>query len=158
LEVEGQTREFNDPPLDYEALGFERDPDVMREENNMEKDDITGTRTYEDFGKTVFANWIYVSPMETVTIKYKYLLPFKVLFHSEKTAATSYSLLFQKQSGSLESELTSQITFPENYIPVWKYPDSATLGNNTLNYKANLKTDKFLGATFTKDQNIILNF
>jgi len=147
LEVEGQTREFNDPPLDYDALKFKRDADVEKEENNMFIDKEAGTRIYQDAGKTVFANWVYVSPQETVTIRYKYLLPFKLNF-SQDEPADSYSLLVQKQSGSLGSRFSSVVKYPENYKLEWSCPDELGKRNKELRFDSNLETDKFMGAVF----------
>jgi hypothetical protein len=75
LSAMGQTREFPPEPLDYNALGFKRDKDVVAEEQNIHIDDATGTRIGEEFGKTVFGNWVYVSPGESVAVEYTYMLP-----------------------------------------------------------------------------------
>ena len=44
----------------------------------MRLDPVSGTRISEDAGKTVFGNWVYVSPGESVEVTYTYLLPFHV--------------------------------------------------------------------------------
>ena len=62
LEVQGQTRETVKEPLDYLALGFRRNSLIEKEENSMITDEKSGTKIYEENGKTVFANWTYVSP------------------------------------------------------------------------------------------------
>ncbi|MCD6149673.1 DUF4012 domain-containing protein [bacterium] len=147
LEAEGQTREFNKPPLDYGALKFKRDADVEKEENNMLVDEEAGTRIYQDAGKTVFANWVYVSPQETVTIKYKYLLPFKLEFNENKPA-DSYSLLVQKQSGSLGSRFSSAVKYPEDYKLEWSCSDELKNENGKLEFESDLETDKFMGVVF----------
>lgn len=143
LEVSGQTREFTDPPLDYNALGFKRDADIEKEEKNMSINQETGTRTYEDSGKTVFANWVYASPGETAEIKYKYLLPFKI-FPGERASA-SYSLLVQKQAGSAGSQLISSIKKPDDYKVIWNYPENISDGAGGIKIETDLKTDKFIG-------------
>jgi len=146
ISAEGQTREFNSPPLDYNALGFKRDPLVQMEEDSIKIDEESGTRIYEDADKTVFANWVYVSPQETVTVKYKYLLPFKIEINDKNKPADTYSLLAQKQSGSVGSEFISNITFPETYNIRWKYPNELKMDGNNLKLETDLKTDKFIGA------------
>lgn len=148
LEVSGQTREFTDPPLDYDALGFKRDADIEKEEKNMSVNQETGTRTYEDSGKTVFANWVYVSPGETAEIKYKYLLPFKI-FPGENSSA-SYSLLVQKQSGSAGSKLISVIKKPDDCKIIWNYPENISDGAGGIKIETDLKTDKFIGVVFRR--------
>jgi hypothetical protein len=156
LGVEGQTREFNKPPLDYDALGFRKNARVEKEESGMTIDEATGTRIYEDSGRTVFANWTYVSPQETMTIKYRYQLPFRVSFSGSEKSAQSYSLLAQKQSGSLGSGLASKITFPRRYEAIWRSSEDLQSAENTLQFKAVLDRDLFWGAAFT-EKNIIIN-
>ncbi len=150
LEVEGQTREISSDVLDYKSLNFEEDIDVKNEESKMQIDEKTGTRIYNEAGKTVFANWIYVSPQEEVTVKYKYLLPFKIDKNKE---ASSYSLLSQKQSGSLGSEFNFSLNYPKNWSEKWKNDKLKDCSLSDKNYitvclNDNLKTDKFLGIVF----------
>lgn len=155
LGAEGQTREFNAPPLDYSALGYRRDPHLQIEENSAEFDEQSGTRIYEDNNKTVFANWVYVSPKETVTLTYTYVLPFKIDI-SAKRPADTYSLLVQKQSGSLGSKLVSEIHYPDSYNILWRYPekDFSSFDNLPDNLKGirvehMLNMDRFIGLAFT---------
>ncbi|MCX6765963.1 MAG: DUF4012 domain-containing protein [Candidatus Moranbacteria bacterium] len=147
LEAEGQTREFTEPPLDYDTLNFRRDPDVQREEQDMDINQETGIRTYEEAEKTVFANWTYVSPGETVVVKYKYLLPFRISFSSDKPA-NSYSLLVQKQSGSIGSKLKTMVHYSQGFQVAWSYPENVQIADGKLEYSANLEVDKFLGLVF----------
>jgi len=155
LSVEGQTREFNSPPLDYKALNFKRDPQVEAEENSIETDEESGTRIYEDAGKTVFANWVYVSPKEETVIRYTYLLPFKISMNESDKPADTYSLLAQKQSGSLGSKINSSIIYPQKYKLVWSYPENLTKDGvdlsmtSKLKIKTSLEKDKFIGAVFS---------
>ncbi len=154
VSAEGNTREFNAPPLDYSALGFKRDPRLYAEEESMHIDEASGTRVYEDEDKTVFANWVYVSPKETATITYTYVLPFQISFSREKLS-DSYSLLAQKQSGSAGSVLVSRITYPEEYASLWKYPDeiSEVQEENSeyvkaIQWETLLEKDRFFGVAF----------
>ncbi len=140
ISVSGQTREFVEPPLDYRALDFQSDPRVVEEEQGMIVDDKTGTRIYEQNNKTVFANWVYVSPQETVTIEYTYELPFRIRL-AQKGGADTYSILFQKQAGSRGSRLISKINLPENMRYVWSYPQNT----GDTQWKTTLKTDQLRG-------------
>lgn len=149
LEVEGQTREFNEPPLDYDALNFRRDIDVEREENEMQVDEITGTRTYNEAGKTVFANWVYVSPQEETTIKYKYKLPFRMELDSDGRF-DSFSLLIQKQSGSLGSEFDYSFMYPEEWKMEWKTEDGEVEGNGKIGINGYLNRDRFFGIVLSE--------
>lgn len=151
LEAEGQTRENNNPPLDYEALGFKKDPLVQQEENNILIDENSGTKIYEDSGKTVFANWTYVSPQETMVLEYKYLLPFKLSIDPEENPVDSYSLLAQKQSGSIGSNFSSSINFPKNYKVEWNYPENLNNDGGEAKMGTKLDVDRFIGLVFTKE-------
>ena len=159
IHVSGQTKEFNSPPLDYKALGFKQDVQLMMEDDSMVIDEESGTRIYEDSGKTVFANWVYVSPQESVKITYSYILPFKLDTSLTVNPADAYSILFQKQSGSLGSEFSSAVTYPDFYKVIWKYPEQNTLiltdetnGRSGFEFKDKLNTDKFIGVAFEKKQ------
>ncbi|HLB51095.1 MAG TPA: hypothetical protein VJL38_02890, partial [Patescibacteria group bacterium] len=150
LSVEGHTREFTDTPLDYDALGFERDRDVMREESQMTIDDRTGTRIYEEEGKTVFANWVYVSPQETATITYTYRLPFTVaLSQGDETLFAPYSVVYQKQSGSRGSTIHGRIQLPKGYRIAWGTP--ATDVDSVPRVDVPLTRDQFLGAIIVRE-------
>lgn len=149
LSVEGQTRETVQPPLDYDALGFKRDADIEKEERNMVIDPKSGTRIYDESGKTVFGNWVYVSPQETVAIRYTYLLPFTIRPESqEKDGLDSYSVVFQKQPGSLGSRLQSTLTFPARMQSVWQSSENLLPYDGGLRFEKDLKTDQFMGVVF----------
>lgn len=148
ISVKGQTREINEPPLDYDKLGFKRDEDVEREENAMEVDEETGTRIYEEEGKTVFANWVYVSPKETVEVEYEYELPFKLNLKKNEQAADTYSLLVQKQSGSVGSNFSSTVEYVFDAEPIWTYPQNIEIQKQNLKIEAKLTTDLFFGVVF----------
>lgn len=150
VSVKGQTREINESPLDYDKLGFKRDEDVVAEEESIELDEETGTRTYTEEGKTVFANWVYVSPKETVEIEYVYELPFKLDLSKNDSAADTYSLLVQKQSGSVGSEFSSVVEYETNAEPIWMYPQSLERKGNVLDVETTLETDLFFGTVFQK--------
>lgn len=142
LSVSGQTREFVTSPLDYAALGFQADPRVVAEEQGMHIDDMTGTRTYVQNGKTVFANWVYVSPQETVTVEYKYRLPLRVDPGQGDDAAATYKVYFQKQSGSIGSTLESVVTLPDTLRVAWHTPQDASAGTP---WRTDLRHDRLRG-------------
>jgi hypothetical protein len=150
LSAEGQTREVVPPALDYNSLGFKKDPQVQSEEDSTRVDDASGTKIYEENSKTVFANWVYVSPGESVTITYKYALPFKLSFDDLHHPADSYSILFQKQSGSMGSKLISEINFPESMKLVWRWPENLKQSGNSYRMEDVLTTDKFVGIAVEK--------
>lgn len=158
IRANGETREFDSPPINYRALGFKKDAQVGMEEDSTTIDEESGTRIYEDSGKTVFANWVYVSPQESVTMSYSYLLPFKLDTNLTSKPADTYSLLAQKQSGSLGSGFSTKITYPNLYKIIWKYPSDNVSDFSTgeeksqgIEMESNLKTDKFIGVAFEKN-------
>jgi hypothetical protein len=100
LSASGHTVEDYVPPVDYK--NFAADPDVAAEESTIRIDPESKTKIFEESGKTVFGNWVYVSPQESVTVTYRYQLPFKVDFGAFTKTADVYSVLVQKQAGAPE--------------------------------------------------------
>ncbi|MBL7053187.1 MAG: DUF4012 domain-containing protein [Candidatus Portnoybacteria bacterium] len=145
ISAKGQSLEIYQPPINYEEQGFKRDPLVNSIESGMTIDKKTGTRIFEENDKTVFGNWVYVSPGETVKLVYEYKLPFKI----DLTKSTdSYSLLVQKQLGSLSSIFNHQLKFSSDWQVSWKYPNNLNVISGSIDFNSDLKTDKFLGVTF----------
>lgn len=150
LSADGMTREFPEAPLDYEALGFRRDADIEREENEMRIDEGTGTRISTDAGKTVFGNWVYVSPGESVTVRYVYEIPLRIGLQASQISneAEGYSVLFQKQSGTIGSTLKGVIRYPEGLKPVWQTPENLVPYQRTFEVERLLNRDFYWGAVF----------
>jgi hypothetical protein len=86
-------------------------------EQSIRIDDATGTRVGEEFGKTVFGNWVYVSPGESVAVEYTYMLPFTV---DPRQRTGGYSLLLQKQPGSRDIDFTGSVQYPADWQTVWQ--------------------------------------
>lgn len=149
LSARGQTRETVSPPLDYDTLGFSRDPDVLREERGTRIDPSSGTRILEDAGKTVFGNWVYVSPGESVEVSYTYRLPFRVDPRSAENLLDSYSIVFQKQSGSRGSALVSEVVFPNSFWSVWQSEENLIPFDGGFRLETDLSYDRFLGILFS---------
>jgi hypothetical protein len=148
LSAQGYTKETDKPPADYAALNFKTDEDVVAEEQSTQIDPASGTQIFVESGKTVFGNWTYVSPGETVEITYKYLLPFKLDLTADNF---SYSLLAQKQSGAMnDSGFESTLTLPQEFKINWQYPDNLQISGNQIKFSGDLKTDQFYGMVLTK--------
>lgn len=147
ISAQGQTLEINSAPIDYKAQKFAIDPDVAKQEGNMTIDQDSGTQIFEETGKTVFGNWVYVSPGESVEITYKYLLPFKLNLADQNF---TYSLLAQKQAGSITSDLESTLNLPGDYKVDWQYPVGLQISGRQIIFDGELKTDRFYGAALTK--------
>lgn len=149
ISSQGTTWEFPEAPLDYERLGFKRDMDVVREETMMTVDKKSGVRVSEDAGKTVFGAWVYVSPKESVTVEYRYRLPFRIDMEAlKKDEGESYSILYQKQSGSIGSTLVSSILPPEGTRIIWQTEPNLVPYGRELRLESTLETDVFHGMVF----------
>lgn len=152
LSAEGYTRETVEVPLDYDALHFSRDQDVERERVGTHIDPVSGTRISEDAGKTVFGNWVYVSPGESVEVSYTYRLPFRIDPQSADNALDAYSVVYQKQSGSDGSILVSDISFPDRFENVWQSEGNLVPFERSVHMETDLKYDRFLGILFSRRQ------
>ena len=149
LSSKGTTWEFPEAPLDYERLGFKHDNDVVREEAGTSIDKKSGVRISEDAGKTVFGAWVYVSPKESVTVEYQYRLPFRIDMKGlESGKADSYAVLYQKQSGSLGSALSSAVLLPKNTKVIWQTEPNLVPYERELRQETTLVTDVFHGIVF----------
>lgn len=149
LSAKGATWEFPEAPLDYAALGFRRDADVEREENTVLIDEKSGTRVYRDAGKTVFGAWVYVSPQESVTVEYRYRLPFVIDMGAIRGGgADSYAALYQKQSGSAGSRLFASVIVPDSIWPIWQTGENLIPYGREWRLETQLKTDAFAGMVF----------
>lgn len=95
ISVEGATRSELADPIDYDAAGFRRDPDVVAHEATERIDPASGTVISEEAHKTVFGNWVFVSPGRSVEVRYRYRLPWKISSNNNR-----YTLLWQKQPGT----------------------------------------------------------
>ncbi len=94
ISVSGVTRLESRESIDYSRAGFQNDADVVAEEAKQRKDPFSGSTIGEEAGKTVFGNWVFVKPGETVTVSYRYRLPFTLQNGSVHT------LVWQKQPGT----------------------------------------------------------
>ncbi len=147
ISVKGQTREVVKDPLDYNALGFQHDELVDQIESTLHIDQNSGTQIFEESGKTVFGNWVYVSPKESVTVEYVYRLPFQVMQQKDQKEIP-YSLLTQKQSGSLPSNFFATISYPKYWKINWLSPSSVETSSGSTSYEGLLATDLFQGYVF----------
>lgn len=145
LSAQGHTLEVYSAPVDYQKLNFKIDADVAAEEEGMTVDSNSGTQIFKESGKTVFGNWVYVSPGETVEVTYQHLLPFKLNLNADNF---SYSLLAQKQSGSAASAFESILQLPQEYKINWQYPENLQISGSQIKFSGDLKTDEFYGVVF----------
>ncbi len=155
---EAPPQEFFDSPEDY----LKPDKDLSIFEKQISFDKESGTKISEEFGKTVFGNWVQIDPGETKAVVFTYRLPFKLSFEKTsrdwfsslkqslglgKKEGVIYSLLIQKQPGS-RAEIKSELKFPYNWRPIWKYPESLQIKDAAWLTREKMTTDFFYGAMF----------
>jgi len=121
---------------------WEFDPE-LKNEAEATKDEATQTISYREQDKTVFANWSMVDPGEMAVIKLVYKLPFEVKLHQAAPSQvySKYTLLVQKQAGSHNSEISSNLILPATMKVQWHYPEQHVDGyyqQNTDRYWAYL--------------------
>lgn len=138
------------------------DADLARLENEVTIDPASGTKIYDQFGKTVFANWVQVAPGETSKITLTYQLPFTLDKRSEKEEKNyydlilgkllgkenieaeedfrTYTLLIQKQAGDNNLVFNQKINLPNNWQLIWQ--------NKELPTEINLLQDNFYGVIY----------
>lgn len=146
LSASGMTREENVSPVDYAALNFRRDSDVENEERQIKIDPESGTRIGEEFGKTVFGNWVYVSPGEEVTVTYRYKLPFRLPVGTSDSMP--FSVLYQKQAGTSDWKLSSAVEYPENLQLIWQSTENLVPYGRVFRQETDLNHDAFFGFVF----------
>ena len=145
LEANGHTVEKYFLPMDYSY--FSKDPDIEEIEKTLREDEATGTHIFEESGKTVFGNWVYVSPGETVIVTYKYKLPFRFDFSKN---IESYGLLAQKQSGSYDVDFRSSFNIPQGWETIKQVSENIFCESGICQMSKPLNTDQFYGAVFKK--------
>ncbi|MDD5590025.1 MAG: DUF4012 domain-containing protein [Candidatus Portnoybacteria bacterium] len=146
ISASGHTVEKNIPPIDYSTGGFKADPEIALQEANLIVDEKTGTHIFEENGKTVFGNWVFVSPGESVKVIYEYRLPFKLNLVEDTVA---FSLVAQKQSGSIGSRLGISVEAPFSWGISWL--GSQKTQKNLIEAESNLKEDQFFNAVLKRE-------
>lgn len=143
---------------------YEDDADLAAITQTEVIDAGTGTRITEQFGKTVFGNWVVTEPGSTSKMYFTYRLPFTLddlsttrsestprlaaildRFNVEEQNTTShYSLFAQKQSGTY-GDFESQIIYPDAWRPVWRTDDEVQVTINGGVFADRFDTDKAYG-------------
>jgi len=140
---------------------FKIDPLIAKTEALAKVDMESGSKIYNEGDKTVFANWSMVNPGKTATIYVKYKLPFNVLkdrLSSKKSWRSLlgfgqnqkyiYSLLVQKQSGSIGSKINSQVILDNNFYVLGRRPENIKVNYQGWDINSVLDTDKYWGIVF----------
>jgi hypothetical protein len=123
--------------------GMKIDPQVYEWEKSSVRDVVSGTIMGSEAGKSFFGNWLTLNGGETKTVKLTYRLPYKL------SDIDRYSLVLQKQLGSLDSKFSWSMDFASRGLE-WKNFDTQNLDINSLSYDTILNHDYFLGAVLKK--------
>ncbi|MDQ3018879.1 MAG: hypothetical protein M3Q64_03345, partial [bacterium] len=124
------------PSLDNEK--YTHDFAVENWERDLSQDQLSGMYIGTEAGKTIYGNWINVKGTESQTITLKYQLPFSI------KKLDRYSLLFQKQPGSLPMKFQYTINLGDRAI-LWKNSIEGVEENKSMKYLGKLETDTFFG-------------
>jgi hypothetical protein len=153
-----------DTPFEVPDEFLKPDKDLKEIEGNVIIDPESGTRINEEFGKTVFGNWVQVDPGKMKSVSFTYKLPYRITFDSsrnwfdnlkeklgfleEKNAL--YKFFVQKQAGDRKTTFIKEIKFPNNWGLEWQYPKNSEIQNSVWQVKNNLAEDSFYGLIFKK--------
>ena len=138
--AEGFTQPEADLFLPVES-GYVQDTDLAAVTGEVVIDGRTQTRVSQEFGQTVFGNWIQTEPGESSTVTVRYLLPFRV--ERSTWSPGKYSLFVQKQPGAFDPVLLTQVRYPTAWQRVWEYPTGSA-----LTIEQTLLRDTFVAAVF----------
>ncbi|MEK7452859.1 MAG: DUF4012 domain-containing protein, partial [Patescibacteria group bacterium] len=121
LDARGFTKEKYKAPIDYQKAGFAFDSDILKSINSLKIDERTETQVFEESGKTVFGNWVYVSPGKDVELSYTYKLPFKL---DKSKKGDDLNFIFQVQPG-LKSKLNFSLLLPDKWSLIYSLPEKS---------------------------------
>ena len=135
---------------------FTEDKELESIEGKVIIDEQSGTRITNEFGKTVFGNWLQVDPGNVLVAKVKYKLPFKIMpfdvFNPE--IRSGYSLLLQKQPGAREIPYSISLKYPSWWNVFWQKKvgkgDLKVLGPGLVVFEGDLISDTGFGVLFGK--------
>jgi hypothetical protein len=148
---------------------YDIDADVAAYDQQELVHDASGTRINQQFGKTVFGNWVMTHPGQESNVFFVYDLPFKIpmdgvspstkvdAFHQrladfrDHNPASRYSLLVQKQSG-IDSVFRSTIIYPDGWRPAWRSSGDVQFASNGSRVDVMLDHDRLFGMVFEKQQ------
>ena len=136
---------FKNPPLDDKP-----DQDLMAIQGAVAYDPV-GMYVNNEFGKTVFGNWVQTKPGQTSLVEIKYRLPFKIKDLVTSTGEYGYMLLLQRQSASVVNDYSVDVVLPSSYDMTWTLPKDMTLTDNTWHWtSASFEEDAVIAFQFHK--------
>lgn len=136
LEIEGHSLVSPIPIIGEYDSSFEVDEDL----ENYESQAVTekGVKIFHEADKIVFGFWLVLDPGKTKTVTLKYLTPVK-------TDKREYSILIQKQPGTISDKLSFKFAPPQGSQVFFKYPSDFQIIGKNLILDSDLLTDRMIG-------------
>lgn len=129
-----------EPDADYEV-----DHDLTHISGNVIEKKQYSLYQNQEFNKTVFAGWVQTPVGGSSQITLEYQLPFSINMDHWLDKTDTYSLLAQKQAGSFDSLLLTELVVAGNYEMIWQSePECIGKLSKVLN------TDYFKGIVLKK--------
>lgn len=134
-------------------IPLSEDEDLANIEGSPVIDEKSGTRITQEFGKTVFGNWMTVKPGEFEQAIIEYELPFKAQksnksflssFFGQSADLFPYSLTVQKQPGKI-SRLFASMEMPNNMAISWNSSNSKLIDRNKIEFSKTIDRDAVYG-------------
>ena len=141
-----EAKGFETPPskfFDDVSADLQKDIDLLSVETQRQKDEKSGTDIYNENGKTVFGHWFLLPAGAIGQVTIKYRLPFTLSLNNENTYF--YSLLTQKQAGTKDTKLTSNLIVNENFKIIAKFPSDLPGEEKQISFNSVLNTDQYYG-------------
>lgn len=120
--------------LETPEASLEYDKELAKIEGHKWIDPKSKMTINDEFGKTVFSNWIILEPGQSKTVIIRYQLPqklilyrgdqniFDLLFSKNTPQVGKYTLYLQKQSGSKNQTIDKSIIYSKNLHSAVYYP------------------------------------
>ena len=110
---------------------YEVDKDLAGLYSNMKVDDFSKTNIHDEFGKTVFSNWVITDIGEKSSVTFMYQLPFTINDLEKIDNYYQYDLYMQKQPGMENTKVRHSFVFDKDLKIKWSSPQ---IQNNLYSY------------------------
>lgn len=135
--------------------GYSPDKDLERVQGPVYVEPRSGTRVNNEFGRTVFGNWIMVDPGREAVVTFKYKLPNKFIVQKDggywenalglADNFSAYTMLIEKQPGAKNTTFKSYVKLSGGKTAA-RVGESVALQNDGWQYETALNGDKYWGA------------
>lgn len=135
----------------YPQEGLEEDADWKSYYREASIDAGTGMHIGQEGEYTVFGNWVLTEAGQSSQVSVTYTLPWKIAAQGWIKKLGTYSLLIQKQPGTLTRVANVEVTLPSNLEPLWATPyKTSDVLSSPLTWTQTLYKDVFMGVVLKK--------